>query len=202
MNVVASEVAWNTLTIYDMGPSYSAYLSNEQSANIEFHAESFGAGVKLSAVKWNYAEICNAWMLAEVGVLVDETFVKDAAGYFHMNNIYGNGQCRTDYDILIPNDESVYLAFAYANWKTPTEVNFGWAEISFAEDGQLQVVRSATDLSGNSMIVGFDSIPEPSSGLLLLLGIAGLALRRKRAVHRGSRLGYDGHLRALRVSRP
>ena len=78
MNVVASEVVWNSLTIYDMGPSYSAYLSNEQAANIEFHAESVGAGVRLSAVKWNYAEICNAWMLTEVGVLVDETFVKDA----------------------------------------------------------------------------------------------------------------------------
>ena len=177
MNVVASEVVWNTLTIYDMGPSYSAYLSNEQAANIEFHAESVGAGVRLSAVKWNYAEICNAWMLTEVGVLVDETFVKDATGYFHMNNIYGNRECRVDYEILIPDNESVYLAFAYAKSGTPTAVNFGWAEIAVDADGRPQVIRSATDLGGSAIVVG--AIPEPSSALLLVMGLAMIVLRRK-----------------------
>lgn len=37
------------------------------------------------------------------------------------------------------------------------------------------------DMSGSSTAVTWQTVPEPTSGLLLLLGVAGLALKRKRA---------------------
>jgi hypothetical protein len=40
-------------------------------------------------------------------------------------------------------------------------------------------VSAANMLAGTS--ANFQSVPEPTSGLLMLLGIAGLALKRKRA---------------------
>ena len=41
-------------------------------------------------------------------------------------------------------------------------------------------LNSMTDLSGGSVIVG--DVPEPSGGLLLLLGTATIALRRRKRV--------------------
>ena len=47
-------------------------------------------------------------------------------------------------------------------------------------DYNLVIASSAIDLDGGPMIVGGGAIPEPSSGVLLLLGTIILALRRKR----------------------
>ena len=41
--------------------------------------------------------------------------------------------------------------------------------------------NQSTNLANNSFAVSTSDVPEPTSGLLLLLGVAGLALRRRRA---------------------
>ena len=41
--------------------------------------------------------------------------------------------------------------------------------------------NQATNLANNKFDVSTSDVPEPTSGLLLLLGVAGLALKRKRA---------------------
>ena len=51
------------------------------------------------------------------------------------------------------------------------ETSFDWAD----ESGN--VFKGATSFGG----AGWYAVPEPTSGLLMLLGMAGLALRRKRA---------------------
>ena len=55
---------------------------------------------------------------------------------------------------------------------------YGWVEFGFDNHEGLIVVNGALDMDGGPMIVGSGAIPEPSSALLLLLGFAGLALRR------------------------
>ncbi len=53
----------------------------------------------------------------------------------------------------------------------------GSATINFTEGGVSTSVMDAASFSG----AGWYAIPEPTSGLLMLVGLAGLALRRKRA---------------------
>ena len=75
---------------------------------------------------------------------------------------------------------TVFIAYetvAYKDIYTPYNV-YGWVEFGFDNPEGLIVVNGALDMDGGPMIVGSGAIPEPSSGLLLLLGVAGLALRR------------------------
>ena len=54
--------------------------------------------------------------------------------------------------------------------------NTGAGAISYNYDWSSEAFVGA-----NGFVGGFEAVPEPTSGLLLLLGVAGLALRRRRA---------------------
>lgn len=82
---------------------------------------------------------------------------------------------------------SVYMMFVFSDDmvhpRDPSYI-YGWVEIAVSADGTLNLGRSAIDLDGGPMIVGGGawegSTPEPASGLLLLVGGALLAMRRRR----------------------
>ncbi len=71
-----------------------------------------------------------------------------------------------------------YETLAYKDIYTPYKV-YGWVEFGFDNPEGLIVVNGALDMDGGPMLVGGGAIPEPSSWVLLLLGFAGLALRRR-----------------------
>ena len=81
------------------------------------------------------------------------------------------------------NDTDVFLAIIlYDNTRLDDyESNpiYGWLE--FNTGNNLTLVSSAMSLDGTPLVVGGGAaaIPEPSAGLLLLLGLAGLALSRR-----------------------
>ena len=81
---------------------------------------------------------------------------------------------------------SVYMMFVFSDdimYRPDPSYIYGWVEIVVASDGRISLGRSALDLDGGPMIVGGGAwegaTPEPASGLLLLLGGALLALRRR-----------------------
>lgn len=78
--------------------------------------------------------------------------------------------------------EDVYTAFIVMSNADNTKASFtSTANITLANDSTSQswaFANQATNLSNNTFTV---NTPEPTSGVLLLLGMAGLALKRKRA---------------------
>ena len=54
---------------------------------------------------------------------------------------------------------------------------YGWIQLHYDEDAHISIAHQALDMDGDAILVG--AIPEPTSGLLLLLGTALLALRRR-----------------------
>ena len=84
---------------------------------------------------------------------------------------------RAAYSILIDRDESICLAYSIQSADLARPITCGWVELGLDDGGALVAIRSAWDKDGDSILIG--AIPEPSSGSLLLVGGAMLALRRR-----------------------
>ena len=65
---------------------------------------------------------------------------------------------------------------------TRGDAYYGWTEFRIAKNSDVELISSAVDLDGCAMIVGGGAAatPEPSAGVLLLLGLAALSLRRTK----------------------
>ena len=84
-------------------------------------------------------------------------------------------------------DESVYAVILYTTTQGDKDYIMGNAAYVTLESAQnAEVSNMATFIGGNmnsmtANATGWAAVPEPTSGLLLLIGMAGLALKRKRA---------------------
>lgn len=87
---------------------------------------------------------------------------------------FSAGDTFEGYSVLFSNSDATKADYiAYSTVQSAT-VNAAGANISIS--GSFATLTSATGASG-----GWAAVPEPTSGLLMLLGMAGLALRRRRA---------------------
>ena len=89
---------------------------------------------------------------------------------------YSLGQTENAFVVLFNNASAADATYyAYTGTKESAKVGSGGAPIDLAFGD------FSTATSGWQSMAGPSPIPEPTSGLLLLLGVAGLALKRKRA---------------------
>ena len=79
--------------------------------------------------------------------------------------------------------DEFYLMFCVDTDYPNLEVIYGWVQLRMEDDGTISYLHSAYDLDGGPMVVGGGvwegGIPEPSGGILFLLGLAALGLRRR-----------------------
>ena len=195
-NVGAAEIVWDFLQTN--GSEVSAIYNNVD-VMFDIVIKDFGSQTYLWASEnnlrhgslapvqyWN----SGAWVEASVGDLVDAStiFGRHTYWFYEMANAqpeYGSGMPRA-----IDFNESYYLMFAIEDmddaWAyrlkettEPPALYYGWAEYVVDENHLFRIVRSAVDFDGGPMIVGGGAIPEPSSALLLLLGISLISIRRQ-----------------------
>ena len=139
-----------------------------------------GTHIKVYDYSGTAAPVNTRWLLAfygdmlEVSTLPSFKDVELTATYD-----FGTGGDK----IADPSD--FYLVFVAENWEDYVSgaANphrwYGWVNLAVNADGALDVIGSDVAVYGDPLTVGGGTTPEPSSGLLLLLGTAMLAVRRK-----------------------
>ena len=134
-----------------------------------------GDSIVVTAIPDSNLVNANCFDLANKGDVVDSEYM-NGGRYFAYAELGEWDSARTDYKLTFNPGDSYYLAFVEARFDEP--LHYGWVHLGMAEDSRIVLLGSAMDLDGDPIVVG--AIPEPSSGVLLLLGVAGLAMRRRR----------------------
>ena len=119
------------------------------------------------------------WVQANVGDTVNDDYLFSDIGRLILDAYYTDPTEISSYLVAAEKDTTFYLALIVDDADY-----YGWLAIDVDSGGGLHLAHSALSTEPG-IVVG--AIPEPSSWVLLLLGFAGLALRRKR--RRGSPLG-------------
>ena len=135
-------------------------------------------------------EFIGNWIQAAYGDCVNRDTTRGLGRYF-LHGDYDADYGAEDYAITMDRDTTTYLAFCgeilsggdmYSLERTGVYL-YGWVSLEVDENGIPMLTGSAIDLDGGPMIVGGGAweggIPEPSGGILFLLGAAVLGLRRR-----------------------
>ncbi len=126
--------------------------------------------------------VVDNWLKANKGDVADASTTRNKMLYFN--------HCHLDHQEGWANDpisgelgSDFYLIFAvgdlddYNNNVPNPDCLYGWAHLNVDATGEVNLLGSAIGLDGQSMVVG--AIPEPSSAMLLILGLCVLGLRRR-----------------------
>ena len=203
----AINVEWNQMKavdaeVWDTGPLWQIWGdSNALYAEIMV---TYDGGILSASHYMGGGSTIWVKQMSEGTTINEESMARTSEGYFYQSTMY-DSHIESDYSIDISDSRSIYLAFkviAYDDQSNPFPV-YGWVEVSAPMPGsEPKILPSAWDTDGGAMIVGAGAVPEPTSGLLLLLGVAGLALRRKSTgASRVRASGFEGQQQPFHLLR-
>ena len=122
----------------------------------------------------NAANPRSYWVEASAGDVVNDGYLFSDTARFVFDVYYTNPSEIRGFSVAAMKDSTFYLALIVDDADY-----YGWLAIDVDSSGELHLAHSALSTEPG-IVVG--AIPEPSSGVLLMLGFAGLALRRQRNI--------------------
>ena len=120
----------------------------------------------------NAANPRSYWVEASAGDAVNDVYLFSDTARFVFDVYYTNPSEIRGFSVAAMKGSTFYLALVVDDADY-----YGWLAIDVDSEGALHLAHSALSTEPG-IVVG--AIPEPSSAVLLLLGIAGLALRRRK----------------------
>ena len=180
----AFEQDWNNFYYYG-GPT----------PEIGFSVEDYGTWGRVIRVTAdgpiNIANPRAYWVLAEFGDIVNDSLFSSRDMIL---DAYYSDRTKIEYDsTLVAKEERFYLALIVDDADY-----YGWLAIDVDMYGELWLAQSVLSTEPG-IVVGaspeptIEPTPEPSSGLLLLIGVAALALRRRGGIAWGLQGQHDCH---------
>ena len=185
-----TNVRWNDIEQWDDYESGGQTLVKEFNGMyalfVQVAVEDVGdsiSRINISCKPWATAQ---NWFLTNNGDVINDISTRfRGEGEYLLRHEMGDGANIDNGCFLLENDASVYLSFICSdipNGVSQPPFVYGWVELEIDGQGNVVIRSSAYDLDGGPMVVGggawTGNIPEPSGGILLLIGAAVLGLRR------------------------
>jgi uncharacterized protein YdbL (DUF1318 family) len=159
----AATAKWSASNIYQPGST-----TDKASGYLVYFVQS--ADYSLAKAQADVAADSLAF-LSTYGVLGTTQASGASAGT--VGTTFGNGETVTGYLVILDNSSLADATYAYVTGEASKATGASGQQATIAFGSLI-----ATQTAGNWTAV---NVPEPTSGLMLILGIAGLALKRKRA---------------------
>lgn len=178
---ISANVVWDSIKLSHDGTYDGVRYYSIEYPYVSFSGTMSGAVLTLWADADEYMEISSMWCLANRGTVASVESIVERGKYFYAADFAKGdemGVIKTDYPISVEKGSSVYLEMICKTYSRPEDVAVGWIELAYDDKGVLSVVHSALDMDGESLTIGEGSVPEPSGGLLILVGLSVLTLRR------------------------
>ena len=178
VSIIASAVIANAASVmWSVGAAYDPVSGDELGDVTGYYAFFLVDSVTDGSVTtYGYANAVSqvaAGNVAFISNAIGGGSMLDYGGGATTADVFANSSTVTAYLVLLNADNAADATLAYLSNTLSTDINSMGAS-STLDWGDM----TATATAGNWSTVG---VPEPTSGLMLILGVAGLALKRERA---------------------
>lgn len=185
-SVSGANVRWNTAVLSDWGNGeydLNCVITTMQNVDVSFRVLQTGNEFSIESLGSNLAFSGNIKQM-NAGDVVSELSIRNQHSYFYHIFVdeFNRDQNYVKQDV-VTDGHPFYLAFVstsvdYISLTYPNPV-YGWVQLQVSPDGTVSLLKSAFDLDGGAIIVdGGAAIPEPSSVVLMILGIALVGILR------------------------